>query len=127
MMRMVPLKKQSKKKQREYHAKQRGSWYGLNPVTRTVPSRKAYDRNRIKRADKEMSARFYLFDYFNWLPYCLQVHPFALVFSNFLYIQSAGFSAPFRPAGRWFPPVWVVGRSFDGEGKSGRRAGECPD
>lgn len=52
MMRMVPLKKQSKKKQREYHAKQRGSWYGLNPVTRTVPSRKTYDRNRMKRTKR---------------------------------------------------------------------------
>lgn len=52
MMRMVPLKKQSKKKQREYHAKQRGSWHGLNPVTRAVPSRKAYDRNRMKRAKR---------------------------------------------------------------------------
>lgn len=52
MVQMVPLHKQSKKKQREYHAKQRGSWYGLNPVTRTVPNRKAYDRNRVKQADR---------------------------------------------------------------------------
>lgn len=51
MVQMVPLHKQSKKKQREYHAKQRGSWYGLNPVTRTVPNRKVYDRNRVKQAD----------------------------------------------------------------------------
>ena len=64
MTRMVPLKKQSKKKQREYHAKQRGSWYGLDPVTRAVPSRKKYDRNQMKRADKEMSARYLLF---TWL------------------------------------------------------------
>ena len=50
MTQMVPLNKQSKKAQREYHAKQRGSWYGLNPITRTVPSGKVYDRNRAKRA-----------------------------------------------------------------------------
>ena len=36
------------KSQRAYHAKQRGSWYGLNPVTRTVPNQKAYDRNKAK-------------------------------------------------------------------------------
>lgn len=46
---MVPLDKRSKKEQRAYHARQRGSWYGLSPVTRTVPNRKAYDRNRLKQ------------------------------------------------------------------------------
>lgn len=49
MRQLVPLYKQSKKAQRKYYAKQRGSWGGLSPVTRTVPNRRAYDRNRIKR------------------------------------------------------------------------------
>lgn len=49
MTRLVPLNKRSKKARREYHAKQRGSWYGLSPITRTVPSGKVYDRNRVKR------------------------------------------------------------------------------
>lgn len=49
MVQSVPLNKRSKKAQREYHAKQRGSWYGLDPITRTVPSGKVYDRNRVKR------------------------------------------------------------------------------
>lgn len=48
---LVPLHKQSKKAQKEYHAKQRGSWNGISPVTRTVPSRKVYDRSRVKRGD----------------------------------------------------------------------------
>lgn len=43
----VPLRKQSKKAQRAYHAGQRGSWNGLSPVTRTVPSGRVYDRNRM--------------------------------------------------------------------------------
>ena len=42
MKQMVPLKKQSKKAQKEQHAKQRGSWHGISPVTRTVPNGKAY-------------------------------------------------------------------------------------
>ena len=46
MKQLVPLKKQSKKAQREHHAKQRGSWYGISPVTRTVPNGKAYDKSR---------------------------------------------------------------------------------
>ncbi len=51
MINTVPLKKQSKRAQKEYHSKQRGSWYGISPVTRSVPSGKVYDRNRMKRED----------------------------------------------------------------------------
>lgn len=50
MTQMVPLKKRNKKMQKEFHAKQRGSWYGLCPITRSVPNGKAYDRNKIKRS-----------------------------------------------------------------------------
>ena len=49
MKQMVPLKKQSKRAQKEYHARQRSSWNGLNPVTRVVPNGKAYDRNKEKQ------------------------------------------------------------------------------
>lgn len=49
MTQMVPLRKQSKRAQKEYHARQRGTWNGLNPVTRIVPNGKAYDRNKAKR------------------------------------------------------------------------------
>lgn len=48
MLKMVPLNKQSKKQQRAYHAARRGSWNGVSPVTRTVPSKKVYDRRRTK-------------------------------------------------------------------------------
>ena len=41
--------KQSKKQQRAFYAAKRGSWNGVNPVTRVVPSKKLYDRNRVKR------------------------------------------------------------------------------
>lgn len=50
MTQVVPLKKLSKREQKEYHAKQRGSWHGVCPVTKTIPNGKAYDRNRIKRS-----------------------------------------------------------------------------
>ena len=45
MLNTVPLKKQRKRAQKEFHSKRRGSWYGISPVTRSVPSGKAYDRN----------------------------------------------------------------------------------
>lgn len=48
-MKIAPIKKQSKRTQRTYYAARRGSWNGVSPVTRAVPSGKAYDRNRMKR------------------------------------------------------------------------------
>lgn len=51
MINTVPLKKQSKRAQKEYHSRKRGSWYGISPVTRSVPSGIVYDRNRMKRED----------------------------------------------------------------------------
>lgn len=54
MEQLTPLNKQSKKAQKAYHNNQRGSWYGLCPVTRTVPNKKSYDRNRIKNAERRI-------------------------------------------------------------------------
>ena len=51
-MKMIPLNKQSKKARRAWHAARRGSWNGLNPVTRIVPDKTVYDRNRQKRQDR---------------------------------------------------------------------------
>lgn len=48
-MKIIPLNKQSKKAQKEYHAERRGSWNGLKPVTRVVKSKKVYDRNKLKK------------------------------------------------------------------------------
>lgn len=55
MKKVTPLNKQSKRAQKEFHNKQRGSWHGLNPVTRAVPNGKAYDRNRIKRENRSIA------------------------------------------------------------------------
>jgi hypothetical protein len=44
----VPIEKQSKRKQREYHSLQRRDWGNLNPVTRKVPNLKAYNRKKSK-------------------------------------------------------------------------------
>lgn len=48
-VKFVPVEKLSKKARRELDAKRRGSWCGLDPTTRVVPNKKAYDRNRSKR------------------------------------------------------------------------------
>lgn len=49
MRQFIPLEKQSKKAQKAYHTKQRGSWNGVSPVTRVIPNGKVYDRNQEKR------------------------------------------------------------------------------
>lgn len=48
MKRFTPLEKQSKRAQKEYHAKQRGTWNGLNPVTRIPPKPNAYNRAKAR-------------------------------------------------------------------------------
>lgn len=53
MKKLVPLSKQSKKEQRKYYAKRRGSWNGVQPTTRVVRSKKIYDRNRLPKPGEE--------------------------------------------------------------------------
>ena len=55
MVKVTPIAKQSKSKQREYYASKRGSWNGVSPVTRIVPSGKVYDRKRMKRETRGAS------------------------------------------------------------------------
>jgi len=46
MEKMIPYSKMQKKKQKELAAKKRGSWGGLNPVTRRPPNPRAYNRKK---------------------------------------------------------------------------------
>ena len=59
MNKYVSLDKRSKKAQREYHAKQRRTWGELNPVTRSVPSGKTYNRKK-KEFRNGFDAGFYI-------------------------------------------------------------------
>jgi len=45
----IPLDKQSKHRQKEYNMTQRGTWGGINPVTRKPPNPKAYNRRKTGR------------------------------------------------------------------------------
>ena len=59
MKQYVTLDKRSKKARREYHSKQRGTWSEINPVTRSVPSAKEYNRKKEKkRIGKEFRDEF---------------------------------------------------------------------
>ena len=59
----VPLDKQTKRKQKEYHNARRKNWGNVNPVTRTVPNLKAYNRKKSKqRYDYEPCLDFLFLD-----------------------------------------------------------------
>ena len=45
----VPLSKQSKLNQKKFHDAKRGTWGNVNPVTRTPPNPKAYNRRKTGR------------------------------------------------------------------------------
>lgn len=49
MEKYIPFEKLSKRRQRELNQKKRGSWHGLNPVTRKPKDPKAYDRRKAPR------------------------------------------------------------------------------
>ena len=54
MNRMVPIRKQSKKAKKKYYTQQRGSWNGVNPVSRKVPNRKAYSRTKSRNEARSL-------------------------------------------------------------------------
>ena len=45
----IPLTKQSKRKQKEYHTIQRRDWGEISPVTRKTENGKAYSRKKSKQ------------------------------------------------------------------------------
>jgi len=49
MQKFIPFEKLSKKKKKELNAKNRGSWYGINPVTRKPENSKAYNRKKAQK------------------------------------------------------------------------------
>ena len=49
----VTIDKRSKKAQKEYYSKLRRTWGELNPVTRSVPSGKTYNRNKDKQRNRK--------------------------------------------------------------------------
>ena len=58
MKKFVSLDKSSKKAQKEYYAKQRLTWGVLNPVTRSVPSGKTYNREKDKQKRQRIGREF---------------------------------------------------------------------
>ncbi|MEE3459593.1 MAG: hypothetical protein VZQ75_07045 [Candidatus Faecousia sp.] len=51
----VPIQKRSKKARRLLNLEHRGTWNGVNPVTRVEKHRKAYHRPRMKRETRQLA------------------------------------------------------------------------
>jgi len=52
----VPLKKRQKQEIRAENAKKRGTWNGINPVTRKPPNPRAYNRAKVKRSAENITS-----------------------------------------------------------------------
>lgn len=53
MTKHIPKTKLSKKARRAVDRERRGSWYGIKPVTRIVPSKKIYSRKHRPVRDED--------------------------------------------------------------------------
>ena len=58
MEKFVSLDKRSKKAQKTYYAERRITWGELNPITRSVPSGKSYNRKKDKQAMRRTGNEF---------------------------------------------------------------------
>ena len=61
MEKFIPYEKLSKKEKRKLDAAKRGSWGGLDPVTRVPPNPRAYKRSKAWKWEKEPPFRALLF------------------------------------------------------------------
>ena len=58
MKKYVSIDKRSKKEQKEYYSKKRLTWGEFNPVTRSVPSGKTYNREKDKQERRRIGREF---------------------------------------------------------------------
>ena len=63
----VPTEKLGKKAQKAEAAKRRGSWGNVNPMTRKTENKKAYNRKKARREEKNFQTGGFLFSLFKGL------------------------------------------------------------
>ena len=103
MEKFIPYDKLSKKKQRELNAQKRGSWGGLNPVTRKPENPKAYNRRKAQKWSDGSDSVPLVFPYHNehniagspqrGEVFSLMFSRLVAVFPHFTAIHFANFSA----------------------------------
>lgn len=60
MEKFIPYEKLSKKEKRRRDTEKRGSWMGINPVTRKSENPKAYNRAKARQSERN-DGRAYLY------------------------------------------------------------------
>lgn len=55
MQKFIPKVKLSKKAQRELNKESRGTWNGVNPITRKTESKMIYNRKKVQQGDDYIS------------------------------------------------------------------------
>ena len=58
MKKYVSIDKRTKKAQKEYYSKKRLTWGEFNPVTRSIPSGKTYNREKDKQERRRIGREF---------------------------------------------------------------------
>ena len=58
MEKFISLDKRSKKAQKAYYAERRITWGEINPITRSVPSGKSYNRKKDKQSMRRTGKEF---------------------------------------------------------------------
>ena len=53
MRTLVPIRKQTKRHQKAYHAQKRNTWGSVNPISRIIESKKVYKRNTSKNLERK--------------------------------------------------------------------------
>lgn len=53
MKTLVPIRKQTKRHQKAYHAQKRNTWGSVNPISRIIESKKVYNRNTSKNLERK--------------------------------------------------------------------------
>lgn len=82
MERYIPVDKLSKKQKKAYYAAKRGSWNGVNPVSRQVPSKKIYNRKQAKHWREEDALPVFIWFGMQNAPYCLRNQTIQRVFDE---------------------------------------------
>lgn len=60
MNNFIPYEKMSKKQRREIDKMKRGSWNGVNPITRRIESKKAYNRKKVSKTSFDLFRDFFV-------------------------------------------------------------------
>ena len=61
MRKFIPREKLSKKARRKQDVLNRGTWNGLNPITKVVENKKVYKRKKIRNWSEENHSEFFCF------------------------------------------------------------------